>query len=66
MAKILWEAYGPSKIPITFDHESFVGPTENNDAGGPLAVISGDTDEESLISAKCIAYLLNKHGLKKI
>lgn len=65
MEKNLWKAYGPSKIPITFEHESFVGPTENNDVSGPLAVVSGDSDEESLSAARRIAFLLNKNGLNK-
>lgn len=59
----LWVAYGPSRIPITFDHESFVGPTEINDVGGPLCIVSGDDDEESLIKARRIAALLNTYGL---
>lgn len=61
----MWEAYGPSEVPITFDHESFVGPTESNDIGGPLAVIKGDFGEESLKIAKRIAYLLNRHGIEE-
>lgn len=60
----LWEAYGPSRMKITFDHESHVGPTENNDVCGPLCVVGGDTDEESLLNAQRIAALLNEHGLR--
>jgi hypothetical protein len=56
----LWTAYGPSKVPITFDHESFVGPTDANDRPGPLAVVSGADDSESLVWAKKIAALLNQ------
>lgn len=59
----LWEAYGPSQVPLTFDHESFVGPTEINDVRGPLCVVSGATDEESLFKAKRISDLLNQYGL---
>lgn len=57
-----WEAYGPyqGKEELTFNHESYVGPTEHNDSSGPLAVVSGDTDEKSLENARMIAELLNR------
>lgn len=59
----MWEAYGPTISPLTMEHESSVGPTEINDVAGPLCIVSGDTDEESLRNAKRIADLLNLYGL---
>lgn len=59
----MWEAYGPSRINLTFDYESSVGPTEINNVPGPLCVVSGDTAEDSLKNAKRIADLLNSYGL---
>jgi hypothetical protein len=60
----LWEAYGPSKIHQQFDHESHVGPTAINEVCGPLCIVGGDTDAESLLNAQRIAELLNLHGLQ--
>lgn len=62
--KKLWEAYGPSQIPQTFDHESFVGPVNGNSVPGPLCIVSGDTDQQSLESAETIADLLNRNSVK--
>ena len=56
---VMWEHYGPCKTPMTFDHESFVGPTDINDVAGPLCVVSGDNDEDSLRNASRIARMLN-------
>ena len=58
-----WQAYGPARVCITFDYESYVGPTETNDVAGPLLVVSGDTAEDSMKKASRIADLLNSYGL---
>ena len=49
-----WEFYGPAIIGLTFDHESSVGPTQEG-IRGPIAVVSGDTDDDSMIAAEFIA-----------